>query len=86
MAQRFSRKDQKSIPATAQKRHYRIELHGQVDEAWMAAFDPIVVQRSDQVTELQIQADQAALRGVLNRLWDLNLDILSVNEIDLPAL
>jgi hypothetical protein len=27
-------------------------------------------------------ADQAALRGVLNRLWDLNLDVISVNRID----
>ena len=25
--------------------------------------------------------DQAALRGVLTRLWDLNLDIISVNRI-----
>jgi hypothetical protein len=27
-------------------------------------------------------ADQAALRGVLTRLWDLNLDIISVIRID----
>jgi len=26
-------------------------------------------------------ADQAALRGVLTRLWDLNLDIISVTRI-----
>jgi hypothetical protein len=26
-------------------------------------------------------ADQAALRGVLTRLWDLNLDIISVVRI-----
>jgi hypothetical protein len=25
--------------------------------------------------------DQAALRGILTRLWDLNLDIISVNRI-----
>jgi hypothetical protein len=27
-------------------------------------------------------ADQAALRGVLTRLWDLNLDIISVTRIE----
>jgi len=26
-------------------------------------------------------ADQAALRGILTRLWDLNLDIVSVTRI-----
>ena len=27
-------------------------------------------------------ADQAELRGVLNRIWDLNLAVISVNRID----
>jgi hypothetical protein len=28
--------------------------------------------------------DQATLRGILNRLWDLNLTVLSVIQIDPP--
>jgi hypothetical protein len=27
-------------------------------------------------------ADQAALRGILNRLWDLNLTVISVVPVD----
>jgi len=27
-------------------------------------------------------ADQAALRGILNKLWDLNLTLLGVNRMD----
>jgi len=27
-------------------------------------------------------ADQAALRGILSRIWDLNLTLISVNRVD----
>jgi hypothetical protein len=30
-------------------------------------------------------ADQTALRGILNRLWDLNLTVVCVNPIDTPS-
>ena len=74
-----------SIPTTAQRRHFRIELRGQVDQGWMVAFDPISFSSSERVTIIEVLADQAGLRGILNRLWDLNLDIFSVVEITLPA-
>ena len=64
-----------SIPLTAQRRYFRIEVRGQVDRGWMAAFDPISFSSSERVTMIEVLADQAALRGILNRLWDLNLDI-----------
>lgn len=75
----------KSIPSTAQRRHFCIELRGQVNQGWMAAFDPISFSSSDKVTTIEVLADQAGLRGILNRLWDLNLDIYSVVEMALPA-
>lgn len=34
---------------------------------------------------IEVLADQAALRGILNRLWDINLDIFCVVEIARPA-
>ena len=34
---------------------------------------------------IEVLADQAGLRGILNRLWDLNLDIFSVVEMARPA-
>jgi len=70
---------------TAQRRNFRIEVRGQVDKGWMAAFDPISFSSSDRVTMIEVLADQAALRGILNRLWDINLDIFSVIEIARPA-
>jgi hypothetical protein len=75
----------KSIPPTAQRRHFRIELRGQVDQGWMAAFDPVSFSSSGRVTTIEVLADQAGLRGILTRLWDLNLDIFSVVEMALPA-
>jgi len=75
----------KSIPLTAQQRYFRIAVRGQVDKGWMAAFDPISFSSSDRVTMIEVLADQAALRGILNRLWDINLDIFSVIEIARPA-
>lgn len=75
----------KSILSTAQRRRFRIGLRGQVDQGWMAAFDPISFFSSDRVTMIEVLADQAGLRGILNRLWDLNLDIFSVTEIARPA-
>lgn len=74
-----------SIPSTAQQRHFRIELRGQVDQRWLASFDPESFSSSDKVTLIEVLADQAALRGILNSLWDLNLDIISVIQFESPA-
>ena len=77
--------DAKSIPSTAHRRHFSIELNGLVDPGWMNAFDPISFSSSTEITQFVVVADQAALRGILNRIWDLNLDILSVIAINWPA-
>ena len=74
-----------SIPLSAQRRYFRIKLRGQVDKGWMAAFDPVSFSSSERATIIEVLADQAALRGILNRLWDLNLDIFSMIEIAGPA-
>jgi hypothetical protein len=52
----------------------------------MTAFDPLSYSSTTKLTIIVVMADQAALRGILNRLWDLNLDILSVIEIARPAI
>ncbi len=85
MSEETPHRSTKSIPSTAQRRLFRIELRGQVDKGWMVTFDSISFSSSDKVTNLEVLADQAALRGILNRLWDLNLDILSVVEIAAPS-
>ena len=73
------------ISSTAQRRHFRIKLRGLVDQGWIAAFDPLTFSSADGITLFEVLADQAALRGILNRLWSLNLDILLVAEVNGPA-
>ena len=74
-----------TISSTAQSRLYRIELRGRVDQGWLTGCDLAAYSSSDRLTMIVVLADQAALRGILNRLWDLNLDILSVSETAGPA-
>lgn len=85
MSEKNLQRSTQSIPTTAQRRHFRIELRGQVDKGWLAAFDPITFSSSERVTIIEVLVDQAGLRGFMNRVWDLNLDILSVVEIAVPA-
>ncbi|HEY3342827.1 MAG TPA: hypothetical protein VGK81_12445 [Anaerolineae bacterium] len=67
---------------------YRIEVQGRLNPAWTTRFDDMVIfipQTSDKVpiTVLTgVVADQAALFGLLSRIRDLGLPLLSVNYID----
>lgn len=67
--------------------HYEIKVASHLDEDWSARLDclSIICELSeDDQMPLSILtcllADQAALRGLLNKLFDLNLTILSVNR------
>lgn len=66
---------------------YCITVQGQLDESWSNWLGgmSIAVERADEgvpVTTLTGPVvDQPALRGILNRLWDLNLTLISVNTI-----
>jgi hypothetical protein len=66
---------------------YEIEVQGELDKGWQQWFDSLTV-RSTRVGEQQPTtillcpvADQAALRGMLCKLWDLNLTLLSVHRV-----
>jgi hypothetical protein len=67
---------------------YRIRVGGNLDPRWsdwLAGMSIIPEQSEAGCLSTVLTgpvADQAALRGVLTRLWDLNLDIISVNRID----
>lgn len=50
----------------------------------MEAFDPVLVTRSSGATTIEVLVDQAGLRFVVNRLWDLNCDISAVVELGQP--
>jgi hypothetical protein len=72
------------LPATT----YEIRIEGELDESWEEWFSSLAVSveyNADQpptTTLTGAVADQSALRGTLCRLWDLNLNIISVRRID----
>lgn len=66
---------------------YRIALQGQLDESWsnwLGGMSVSVEGTKDDVPVTELTgpvADQPALRGILNRLWDLNLTVISMNRV-----
>ena len=78
-----------SVPPELSK-HYQIMVEGKIDASWSEWLSNMqLVSRTEangvHITTLSgVLADQAALRGLLNRLWDLNLVLRSVQQVD-PA-
>ena len=66
---------------------YRIRVQGNLDDRWSDWFSGLVVTVEDEsesppITTLTGSIDQAALRGILNKIWDLNLTLISVVPIE----
>ena len=63
-------------------RRYRIVVRGQLSERFTDAFDGMVVQRGLEVTTLEGElADQSMLDGLLGRIGNLGLELVSVTEL-----
>ncbi|MFO7680463.1 MAG: hypothetical protein R6X34_10465 [Chloroflexota bacterium] len=66
--------------------HFRITLEGCLDDRWANWFAGLTMhtqQHNGGVTILTGPiADQAALRGLLNQIWDFNLAIIAVERLD----
>lgn len=68
-----------------QSAFYHIAVQGALDVAWQEWFSGMAIaidqDKDGVVTTLKgLVADQAALRGILNKLWDLNLTVISVRR------
>ena len=67
---------------------YEIRVRGVLDRDWQLWFDGLAVtltatdEQPPTTTLTGPVADQAALRGILCRLWDLNLTLVSVRLIE----
>ena len=66
---------------------YEITVQGQLDAQWAEWFAPLTLSvcRQDDgqtVTTLRGPADQARLHGILARIRDLNLVLLSVRRVE----
>ena len=71
--------------ATSQKPVYQIGVQGSIDESWSEWFEGMTVafeearEGAPTTTLTGPVADQAALRGLLTKAWDLNLTVVSVS-------
>ncbi len=61
-------------------RHFRIIIKGQLGEQWTEWFENMEISYDGENTILTGHVkDQASLHGILNRIRDLNLKLISVN-------
>lgn len=61
---------------------YQIRVQGVLDSKWTSWFEGFMIEEVEGDTLLTSSfIDQAALRGVLNKLWDLNLNLISINPV-----
>jgi hypothetical protein len=74
---------QASIPNADGSNRYAIRVKGHLDQRWVDWFDGLTLTRESAGTTLLEGplADQAALHGVLTRIRDLGLPIISVQTV-----
>ena len=79
-------KKEKSKPTLHQPETYHIKVPGILDESWADWVDDMTVtmegKSATTVTTLISTMDQAALQGLLRRLYSLGIPLISVNCVD----
>jgi hypothetical protein len=62
---------------------YRIRVSGHLDDRWSEWLGDMAIEREDDGTTLLVGpvVDQAALHGVITRIRDLGLPLLSVKQV-----
>jgi hypothetical protein len=71
------------LPTRAHGGFFEIHVKGQLDESWsdwLEGLEVKLVDNGEMILSGHI-GDQAALMGILNKLYGINLTLLSVNEI-----
>ncbi len=63
---------------------YEIRIEGLIDGLWTEWFDGMTITHDDDQETILIGelSDQAALHGVLDRIRDLGLNLISVRRVD----
>ena len=71
---------------TDQARIVEIRIQGQLDESWSDWLEGMEVSVDRNLTTLRgVIADQAALRGILYKLWNVNLSLISLNTFEIKS-
>ena len=73
----------------AESSAYQIRVQGWIAQRWAGWFAEMAMTTTQEsvsgvpiTTFTGVMPDQAALRGVLNQIWDLNLTLISVAQLD----
>ena len=65
---------------------YQILIQGRLDtewSAWLNGVSVILEQEDPPLTKITgLVIDQAQLRGIINKIWDLNLTLISVKRVE----
>ena len=70
-------------PGLDQLPRYQIKVRGRLDEKWSDWFNGMTITFEDGITTLTgAVADQPKLRGILSKIWDLNLKLVSVTRLE----
>jgi hypothetical protein len=81
-------KDANKRPGSEQPARYQIKVQGRLDEKWSEWFNGMTLtfesasNSSPTTTLTGAVADQAKLRGMLSKIWDLNMTVISVSRIE----
>jgi hypothetical protein len=76
-------KDVTKRPGFDQSARYQIKMWGRLDEKWSDWFNGMTLAFENSITTLTgTVADQAKLRGMLSKIWDLNMTVISVSRIE----
>lgn len=79
-------------PHAQSPQYYQIIVEGKIPESWSDWLGGVQLVSQKEDNEMIITTlsgpipDQAALRGLLNRLWDLNLVLRAVQPVNPSAL
>jgi hypothetical protein len=65
-----------------QPARYRIKVRGRLDERWSDWFNGMTIASERGITTLTGAVDQAALHGILSKIRNLNLTLISVTPIE----
>ena len=82
-------KDVNKRPGLDQPARYQIKVQGKLNEKWSDWFGGMTVTVQSESNDAPITtltgavADQSALRGILTKIWDLNLTLISVNRMEM---
>jgi len=79
-----NKKNQGALSTSAHGGFYEIHIKGQLDESWsdwLEGMEVKLLANGEMILLGQIR-DQAAMMGILNKLYRLNLTLLSLSEVN----